>query len=175
MEPEKSVQNLTQDRDFIDEQAIKNSLFVLTPQQQSWIDYKAISGIVYNRENESMRKMSVAEFARKVGVSRETLYEWRNQIPNFWERVAERRKEMHKTEWLAKMHEKWKIKALGFDNWQITEAWLINFDPDYKSPKLKVEHEIGDSLADALNIARERRAREQRVIEGELVDGQPDA
>lgn len=175
MEPTKSLQSLTEDRDFIDETPIKASLYVLTPQQQSWIDYKAISGIVYNRDTEGMRKMTVAEFARQVGVSRETLYEWRNQIPNFWERVAERRKELAKTEWLVKMHEKWKIKALGFDNWQVTEAWLINFDPDYKSPKLKVEHELGDGLADALNIARERRSKERRAIEAEVVDGHPDA
>jgi len=167
MEPS---QNLTKVNDEIDFKAIEASMYVLTPQQQMWIDYKAVSGIVY--KDDRMRKMSVGELAARLGVSRETLYAWRNQIPNFWDRVAERRKELGKTEWLVRIHEKWKIKALEFEDWRITEAWLINFDPDYKTPKLKVEHDIGDGLADAMNIARERRQKSQTVIEAEVVDGQ---
>jgi hypothetical protein len=60
-------------------------------------------------------------------------------------------------------------------NWPLTEAWLVNHDPNYKEKKQKVEHELGDGLADALNIARERRMKSQTIIEGETVDGTADA
>ncbi len=171
MEPAKTLQKPTDSRDFIDEKAIKDSLFVLTPQQQAWIDYKAISGIVYDRGTDTMRKMTVAEFARTVGVSRDTLYAWRDQIPNFWERVSERRKQLGNTEWMVKMHERWKIEALTFKNWAVSEAWLINFDPSYKTPKLKVnvEHDVSDSFLDALDLARERSRQVGNVQEGEVV------
>jgi hypothetical protein len=161
-------QNLTKVDDGIDYKAIEDSMFVLTPQQQVWIDYKAVSGFVY--EDDKFRKMTVGELATKLNVSRETLYAWRNQIPNFWERVSERRKELGSTEWLVKMHEQWKLHALKFDNWQVSEAWLINFDPSYTAPKLKVQHELGDGVADALNIARERRMKSQTVVEAVAVD-----
>jgi hypothetical protein len=167
MEPQ---QNPTNASDVIDTKRKSVGAYTLTPQQQAWIDYKALSGIVY--ENDMMRKMTVEEFATRVGVHRDTLYAWRNQIPNFWQRVDERRRELGATEWLVKMHEKWKIKALAFDNWQISEAWLINFDSSYKTPKLKVEHELGDSMADALNLARERSRQIGSIQEGEVVDVQ---
>src|SRR5436309_2866054 len=110
MEPQ---QNLTKVQDGIDYKAIEDSMFVLTPQQQVWIDYKAVSGFVY--EDDTFRKMTVGELAAKLHVSRETLYAWRNQIPSFWQRVSDRRKELGSTEWLVKMHEKWKLQALKFD------------------------------------------------------------
>lgn len=145
--------------------------FTLSPQQQAFIDYKALGGVVLNKDTDTFEKWTMADFSRKIGVDRGTLYNWRDSIPGFWDRVAERRKELNAGEWLSKLHEKWKLKALEFNNWQITEAWMINFDPTYKAPKLKVEHDVTDTMADALTMARNRRKKLENVQEGELVDG----
>jgi hypothetical protein len=151
--------------------------FVITPQMQAWIDYNAVSGIITDNldESQTIRKMSISEFANTIGVHRDTLRNWRTYIPNFWDRVNERRKELAPRGRLQYIHEKWYIEAAKMEDWRITEAWLRNHDPDYKEARQKVEHELGDGLADALNIARERRMKSQTVVEGEVVDGTTDA
>jgi hypothetical protein len=159
--------------------------FVITPQMQAWIDYNAMSGIITDNMEEgtdpatgqakSLRKMPITEFAELIGIHRDTLRNWRTYIPNFWDRVNERRKELAPHARLQNMHERWYLNALKMQNWPLVESWLINFDPGYESPKLKVEHELGDGVADALNVARERRMKAQTVVEAEIVDGTADA
>lgn len=157
------TQAYTDEISQIDTASIERSVYQLSPLQLAWIDYKALGGIVMDKENDKMRKMTVQELADKLGVERKTLYNWRESIPGFWDRVAERRKELNSGEWLALIHEKWKLKALAFDNWPVTEAFLINFDPNYVTPKVKVEHDIGDNYTALLAAA----ARDN-VIDGEV-------
>src|SRR5207245_215155 len=126
--------------------------FVITPQMQAWIDYNAINGTITDNLDESglsYRKMTISEFAAAIDVHRDTLRNWRTYIPNFWDRVNERRKEIAPKAQLQLMHNTWYLKALSMKSWPLTEAWLINFDPNYVSPKLKVEHELGEGVADA--------------------------
>ncbi len=148
----------------------------LTLQQQAWVDYNALSGIVTDLTSEHkdasgstlvMRKMTIIEFADKLGVDRQTLRRWRESIPNFWEKVNARRKELAPQARLQRIHETWYLKAAALKNWQITEAWLINFDPNYKQPRMKVEHDITESMADALGLAKRRRT--ENIQEGEIV------
>lgn len=164
MEPKNLTQNFANDLAQIDTATIEAATFVLTPQQQIYIDYKALGGLFLDQETHNFRKMTMAELGRLLQVDPRTLYNWRDAIPNFWERVATRRKELNAGEWLAKMHETWKLKAAKFDNWPITEAWLINFDPNYKTPKVKVEHEVGDNYAALLAAAAK-----DNVIDGEVI------
>lgn len=146
--------------------------FLITPQMQAWIDYNALNGIITdNMESITMRKMSISEFAQLINVNRDTLRNWRTYIPNFWDRVNERRKEITPRARLQVMHERWYLEAMKMKNWALSEAWLRNHDSDYKESKQKVEHELGDGFADAMNIARERRLKSQTVVEGEVVDG----
>jgi hypothetical protein len=44
-------------------------------------------------------------------------------------------------------HERWYTAALSMKNWQVSEAWAINFLPNYKAPKVKIEHEAGNTWA----------------------------
>lgn len=162
MEPTQTFANELAD---IDVTTIEKKAFLLSPQQQAWIDYKALGGIIFDKDNGVFEHWTAERFATYIGVDRRTLYNWRDSIPSFWDRVAERRKELNAGEWLAELHKKWKLKAMKFDNWQITEAWLINFDKNYKTPKIKVEHDVGDSYA-ALLAAAVRDG----ILEGELVD-----
>lgn len=136
-----------------------------------WIDFRALNGLIFDPSvpdengDASLRKMPVGEFAKKIGVDRTTLYAWQSSIPNFWEKVNSRRTELAPQSRLAKLHETWYLKALTVKNWPVTEAWLINFDPNYKQPRQKVEHDIGSGLADLINAKRKSQIAERTIID----------
>lgn len=143
----------------------------LPAQQQAWIDYRALNGLIFDAEQEAsdgdfkMRKMPVGEFADKLGVSRRTLYDWQNSIPEFWVKVNARRAELAPQSRLAKLQEVWYLKALAMNDWRITDAWLRNFDPNYREPKQKVEHDIGSGMADLINAKRQQQIQQRNVID----------
>ena len=84
---------------------------LISLQQDWWIDYCALGGLITfdgfdfkededgerildyqgKPQTEVMTKMTVTEFAERIGVSRKTLSNWRKTIPNFYARVYERR------------------------------------------------------------------------------------
>lgn len=161
-------QNTANEIEEIDKAVKASQPVVLSLQQQAWIDYNAMSGIVTDlTEDKPIRKITISEFAKMLDVNRDTLRRWRNEIPDFWERVNKRRQELAPTSRLQKMHETWYLKAAKFENWPITEAWLRNFDPEYKEPRAKVEHEMGDSWAALI------RSKKQ-IIEGETSEATDD-
>jgi hypothetical protein len=175
-------QNLADEIKQIDE-AVKSTLPVtLSAQQQLWIDYNALSGLItdvtgtggFDREGNELRirKMPITEFSQLIGVSRETLRAWRLSIPDFWKRVEDRRQELAPQSRVQAFHEKWYMAALSMKNWQVSEAWAINFLPNYKAPKLKVEHDLGNSWAALLG---NKRKIVENIVEGEVVDATPDA
>lgn len=144
--------------------------------QQYWIDYRALNGLIFDHEQEDtngdfkLRKMSVTEFADRIGVDRTTLYLWQNTIPSFWDRVNKRRTELAPQSRLAKFHEVWFLKAIAMKDWRVSEAWARNFDPNYRESRQKVEHELGGSVLDVLDRARGTFVDATKVIEGETVD-----
>lgn len=147
--------------------------------QQAWIDYNAMSGLITDNTEErpikgtndtsTMRKMPIIEFAQMIDVSRETLRQWRNSIPDFWQKVNDRRHELAPTARLQKMHEVWYLSALNPKNFQDRQLWLANFDPNFRMPTQKLEHEAGGGLADLLELGRKRERDTNRVVEAEVV------
>ena len=68
---------------------------LISPQQDEYIAFVACNGMLPTEDSsELVRKMTAAEFAAEKGVDRTTLYNWRKQIPDFWDRVNEKRKEL---------------------------------------------------------------------------------
>lgn len=141
--------------------------------QRMYIDWKAVNGLVLvtpddaeDYPNMTMRKMPLTELASLCGIKPISFKDAKAAVPNFWDLVAERRKVLNGQSRLAAVHETWYLKARKGD-WQHLNAWLLNFDPNYKEPRTKHEIEPGNALLDALNIARSRR----QVIEGEVVNG----
>lgn len=134
----------------------------LTPEQQMWIDFKAIGGRITEQDTMLPEKMTVTKFASLIKISRDTLYEWTKTIPDFWDKVAARRKELGSQERLVKVHDSWYLKAIG-GSFPHMQLWLANFDPNFRMPTEKVEHELGDSWA---ALAQKKRV----AIEGEVVD-----
>ena len=133
------------------------------PRYQALVDFKAVNGLRTDEEGK-MIKMSMQTLANILQVDRGTLYNWCRH-DGFWEAVNQRRKEISPRARLAKVHETWYLKAVAGE-WQHLNAWLFNFDPNYRIPTQKIEHEAGDSLVEALGIARKR----QQLIEGEVVN-----
>jgi hypothetical protein len=152
--------------------AVDNVVKPEDPRWQILIDYRALSGLVIDYDEQSgtdkIRKMKLSELAEKLSVDPRTLNNWMHQIPAFWERVAKRRTEIGSQSRLAMIEEKWFLKALEMKNWQITEAWMRHYKPDFKESKVKAELDVGDSLAELMTIAAKRRS--ENVHEGEVVD-----
>lgn len=135
---------------------------MLTDVQRAYVDWKALNGII--TDDDGVREMKLDDLAKMMGVTRQAFYEGKKLIPNFWDLVTERRKELGSQSRLARFHQTWYLKAIKMDNWQVSEAWARNFDPTYKEAKQKIEHELGNSWAALLEHKRE-------IIEGEVVDG----
>jgi len=143
----------------------------LTIQQQLWIDYNALGGLITDLTDPrldkktgletTLRKMSITEFARKLDVHRDTLRRWRTEIPNFWDRVNQRRRELAPQGRLQRVHETWYLKAVAGEYGHMV-LWLANFDPNFRMPSQEVKHELGDSWVELM--------KGKKIIEGEVVD-----
>jgi hypothetical protein len=140
---------------------------LLSTQQLLFIDYKAVGGWLQDSDDRVPKKMSMQEFADIVQVDRTTLYNWQKNIPDFWARVAKRRKEIGSQERLAKVHDTFYLKALKGE-FQHMQLWLANFDPNFRMPAQKVEHELGDNWA-ALARARLKPGNNER----KMIDAEP--
>lgn len=169
-------QNPTNTQNKSDNQAVFGGWESLTPQQQTLVDFKAVNGFIQGAEDNVPKKMSMQQLADALKVNRDTLYDWIKKIPNFWGLVMERRKIIGSQERLAKMHHTWYLKALS-GSFLHLQLWLANFDPEFRMPTQKLEHDVGTGLADLLDKSRQRRHELQQgdgnMLEGEVVNEQP--
>lgn len=139
------------------------------PRYQALIDYKALNGLVIN-ESDAMRKMTMEELSTALGVDRTTLYNWMKRA-GFWDAVNARRKEISPAARLAKVHEVWFLKAAKGE-FQHMQLWLANFDPNFRMPTEKVEHDMGNGLADLIAMAKsQQRLEERKVIDVDASNG----
>lgn len=139
---------------------------ILDWRHEEYISYVALGGLIPDPNGDAVAvKMTTTTLAQRLGVERTTMFYWRKSIPNFWERVAVRRKELGSKDRLSAVWNGLFLKAAA-GNAEAAKLVLANFDPDFRMPMQKVEHEAGDSLVEALTIARKR----QVPIEGEVVD-----
>jgi len=131
--------------------------------QQAYVDYKALGGLITT--DDGIRKMTVDELAGMLAVDRRTVYRNRDAVPNFWDLVAERRKELVPRERLAKMNEIWYLKAMGNgpSSFQYFQLWQANFNPDFRMPTEKHQVEIGNGMADLVNKMRKKISSENTI------------
>lgn len=134
---------------------------LITPQQQIFIDYKAVGGYITNADDMVPKKMTMQQLASLINVNRDTLYEWQKKIPNFWDKVNTRRREIGTQERLSKVHDTWYLKAVG-GSFPHLQLWLANFDPNFRMPAQKVEHELGNTWA-ALAKSKIKQVTSERV------------
>src|SRR2546423_21023 len=101
--------------------AVPKPYAMLTEVQRAYVDWKAIAGII--TDDDGVREIKVDELAHMLGVTRSAFYKAKEAIPNFWDLVAQRRKELGSQSRLARFHQSWYLKAIKMDNWQVSEAW----------------------------------------------------
>lgn len=155
-------QNLTTEKPKTDESAQTVSLSPYEIHGQTYIDFCAVQGMM-TKEDGEIKQMSAGEFAGMIGVRRETLYDWQKRIPNFWDRVQERRKQIGGQNRIMKVYNGLYLRAAA-GNPQAAAIWLANHDPDFRMPTQPVKHELGNSWAALLEQKR-------KAIDGEVADG----
>lgn len=146
----------------------------LSLQQQLWIDYKAIGGLIFEDVGEAFdssgnptqfRKMTVDEFAEKIKTAKSTLYEWQKNINNFWGMVDERRKVLMGKNRKTAVYNGLTLRAVRGEPLAV-KLWAEIFDGYQPAPQ-RLQHSLGDGFADAMKIARTRR---ESAIDVEVVD-----
>lgn len=156
-------QNLNEVAEVSD--AIKEKLKaerLLKFQQELYIDYLAVGGFI-TKENGEITRMTVAEFAEKIEVSVQTLYNWRESIPNFWDRVNTRRRKLGSEMRVQRVWAGLYLKAAA-GNPKAAAIFLANHDKEFRMPTEKVEHELGNTWASLVR-------KKSQTLEGEVVDG----
>lgn len=140
---------------------------LLTAQQDYYVSYLALGGLM-PAEGGAGKKVSAGEFATSIGVARETLYYWRKHIPNLWERVAARRAELGGKDRLSQVWNGIFLKAAA-GNPQAAALYLANFDPNFRMPTEKIEHNAGGGFMDLLQRMRQDSAKSNspRIIDAQ--------
>jgi hypothetical protein len=134
--------------------------------RRDWVDYNAVQGMVTNSDG-SLSKMTVDEFASRVGISRKQCYEWSKIIPGFWDMVNARRREIGGGARTQKVWNSVFVSATVKLNPMAQKIWLANHDPNYREPTQKVEHEVGGGLLDLMTAHRKRLQVENKVVNDE--------
>lgn len=128
----------------------------LTPAQDAYITFCAANGLSVE-EDGSIIKMSAEAFAVKIGYGRATLYRWRDSIPNFQDRVRNRRREIFTANRENAVWNGLFLRAAKGDHKQ-AEMILTHFS-DYTPPTQKHEVKVS-GLADLAKIARKKNERD---------------
>lgn len=142
---------------------------LLKYQQELWIDFNALGGLVINDEG-GIDKMTVNEFADKLRISKTTLYEWRKSIPFFWDKVGERRKVLGSQARTTKVYNGLFLKGAA-GNPQAAALFLANHDPNFRMPSQQVEHSAGDGFSDLVAAMKNAKDKQKaKPIEAEVID-----
>lgn len=142
---------------------------VLSAAKLQWIDFTATQGLITEADG-TTTKMTVMQFAQMVGVNKSTLFRWRDDIPNFWQKVADRVRFFYDGNRTIKVINAIYLNATVKLNPKAQEMWMANQKLiEFRSPTQKVEHEFSGGMADLLNRAREIRQSAENAIEGEVI------
>lgn len=126
--------------------------------QDQYITFVASSGLSIT-EDGGFKQIKVGEFADLISTPRRTLYNWQQSIPEFWEKVDIRRREIFTR---SRENAIWKgltLKAMKGDT-QAATMVLSHFG-DYSPPAQKHDVKI-NGLSDFLNSARKRHEANQQ-------------
>lgn len=163
-----SIQNRTDNLNITNTPEPDVRIELLNIKQQTFIDYKAVGGWLTAPDANIPKKMTMQELADKLEIGRQTLYDWTKSIPSFWERVAARRKELFSQERLIKIQDTWYLKALA-GSYPHLQLWLANYDPNFRMPTEKLQHELGNSWSSLIAL---KQAKEN-IQEAEVIDADP--
>jgi hypothetical protein len=135
---------------------------VLKISQQKWIDFCAIGGLLTSDDG-TLNPMTISQFAPTLGVTRQTLYDWKKNIPDFQERVKQRRIELGTGARLQKVYNGLFLKAASGDP-SAVKLYLQIFD-GWKPPSQDHEVKLSTGLADLVAQKKIELDRERKVID----------
>lgn len=166
-----ALQNFTNPKKLNDRDYDPIPFDQLTWQQQYWVNYCALQGLVTNDDG-SMTKMTIQECAEQVGVTRQSLYDWKKLIPNFEELVNERVMQNFDGARTRKVINSIYIAATVKLNTNAQALWMANQKAvEFRMPTQKVEHEAGNSWAALLNDKKSTAGAKK--VEATVIDVQP--
>lgn len=135
---------------------------VLKINQQKWIDFNAVGGLITESDG-ALKPMTITAFAAAIGVERKTLYNWKNSIPNFWERVKQRRLELGSQARLQKVYTGLYLKASqGVP--EAVKLYLQIFD-DWKPPAQEQKIQLSNGLADLVARKKLELEHSRKIID----------
>jgi hypothetical protein len=127
---------------------------------QTVIEYYALGGLMTNEEGE-IKKMPVTELADLLKVDRVTVYRWRDEIPDFWGKVARARQQLGGQNRVQKVWNGVFLRAAKGDAEQ-AKMFLTNFDPNFRMPNDKADRGAAETLIDLMNAARNLQREQQQ-------------
>lgn len=156
-----ALQNITNTNTNDPEEAGQNvkPTNVLDERKNHYITYVAAHGLSVE-EDGTYTKISAQQFAESIGVSRQALYDWQKSIPDFWELVKIRRKEIFT---MNRENAIWRglmLRALKGDAKQ-AEMILSHFS-DYTPPTQKHEVKVS-GLGELYQLARQKQIRQNNA------------
>ena len=131
----------------------------------NYITYLAVGGLRLDEDGD-MKQLKLRDFADQLGVTRQTLWNWRKNVPNLAQMVRDRRKEMFSVDAESLVWKGVMLRAAKGDAEQ-AKMFLSHFS-DYQLPTQKTEQSVevkglGDLIKAALIAKR-----------GEVIDATPD-
>jgi hypothetical protein len=142
------------------------------PKEEALEQYKlyCASGGLEFYEPGSFKKITVDEFANRIGWARRTLYDWQKATTDFWIDVNKKRHELYSG---AQTQIVWRgvfLRAAKGDAKQ-AEMFLSHYS-DYVPPTQKQDVKI-TGFADLINLSRKRKAelerRQKETIENNIL------
>jgi hypothetical protein len=137
-------------------------------QQDQYIAFTAVGGLIPDPEGDKTAiKMTTGQFAERIGVSRQTLYDWRERIPDFWAKVAAKRKEIGSKDRLNHVWNGIYLKAAA-GNVEAAKLYFANHDDDFRMPMERRETNTGSGFADLIAqklIEAAKKQHQPKVID----------
>ena len=148
-----TLQNFTNDNSETTVELVKNAEIVLKENKLKWVDFCAVGGLI-TEDDGSLKPMTITAFADAIGVTRQTLYDWKKSIPNFWNHVKKRRMELGSGTRLQKVYNGLFLKASAGTP-EAVKLYLQIFD-GWQPPSQKHDIDVR-GLGDLVNTARNKK------------------
>jgi hypothetical protein len=143
---------------------------IIKGQQEQWITFCALGGLVTTESDDpdqpvGLEQITITQFSQQLGVHRTTLYNWKNSIPNFGQRVRSRRAEVFSLSRESAAFNR--LYLIGMNNKDMRAAvdalkTILGHFSKLELATQRHEVEAGQNLMDLVNAGRRKR-----VIEGE--------
>jgi hypothetical protein len=131
----------------------------LTAKQDAWISYCAVGGLITDDDG-TLKRMTVLEFCEKFAVGKSTVYDWKQIIPEFGDKVRKRRYELYPSSRETNMWNRlYMIAMASKDHKAAVQAigMLQGHFARLELPTQRSEVDVGNNLMDLLNTARKKQ------------------